>query len=49
VMLLRLADQQPANVLAVLEQLVTHHDLDAFAGCIVVVTESLVRVRRPEP
>ena len=48
VVLLRLADQQPANVLAVIERLVTHHDLDDFAGCIVVVTERLIRIRRPE-
>jgi predicted nuclease of predicted toxin-antitoxin system len=48
VLLLRLADQQPANVLAVIERLVTYHDLDDFAGCIVVVTERLVQVRRPE-
>ncbi len=48
VVLLRLADQQPATVLAVVDRLLTHHELDDFAGCIVVVTERLVRVRRPE-
>ena len=46
--LLRLADQRPANLLAVIERLVTYHDLDDFSGCIVVVTERLVRGRRPE-
>jgi predicted nuclease of predicted toxin-antitoxin system len=48
VVLLRLADQQPASVLAVIDRLLTYHRLDEFAGCIVVVTERLVRVRRPE-
>ena len=48
VLLLRLADQQPANVVLVLTQLATSHDLDSFAGCVVVVSERLVRVRRPD-
>ena len=46
--LLRLADQQHANVVLVLTQLATIHDLDSFAGCVVVVSERLVRVRRPD-
>jgi len=25
-----------------------NHDLDELAGCIVVVTETLVRIRRPD-
>lgn len=48
VILLRLRDQQPVNVVSVLEGLAKNHDLDALAGCVVVVTEALVRIRGPE-
>jgi hypothetical protein len=48
VTLLRLADQPPTNVLEVHERLLTHDDLDDLLGCVIVVTERLVRVRRPE-
>jgi len=48
VILLRLRDQQPANVVALLQDLADNHDLDDLAGCIVVVTEGLVRIRRPD-
>lgn len=48
VILLRLRDQQPANVVAVLRDLAQNHDLDDLAGCIVVVAEGLVRIRRPD-
>lgn len=48
VILLRLRDQQPANVVSVVHRLLDNHDLDELAGCIVVVTEALVRIRRPD-
>jgi predicted nuclease of predicted toxin-antitoxin system len=48
VILLRLRDQQPRNVVAVLQRLAEHHNLDELAGCVVVVTEKLVRIRWPE-
>jgi hypothetical protein len=47
-MLLRLADQPPTNVLEVQERLLTHDDLDDLLGCVIVVTERLVWVRRSE-
>ncbi|MGH9266976.1 MAG: hypothetical protein ACRD0D_02245, partial [Acidimicrobiales bacterium] len=46
--LLRLRDQQPDNVVAVLQRLATNHNLDELVGCVVVVTEGLVRIRWPE-
>jgi len=48
VILLRLHDQQPDNVVSVLQGMAENHDLNEFAGCIVVVTEGLIRVRSPE-
>jgi predicted nuclease of predicted toxin-antitoxin system len=48
VILLRLRDQQPGNVVSVLQRLAEHHKLDELAGCVVVVTEKLVRIRWPE-
>ena len=48
VILLRLHDQQPANVISVLQRLAEHHSLDDLAGCVVVVTEDLIRIRRPD-
>ena len=48
VILLRLRDQQPDNVVSVLRGLAENHDLNELAGCTVVVTERLVRIRRPE-
>lgn len=48
VILLRVRDQQPANVVALLQDLADNHDLDDLAGCIVVVAEGLVRIRRPD-
>lgn len=50
VILLRLRDQQPAIVVAVLQAdqgLAEHHNLDDIAGCVVVVTEQLIRIRWP--
>lgn len=48
VILLRLRDQQPDNVVSVLQSLAENHDLDEVASCVVVVTEGLIRIRRPE-
>ncbi|MGH6999428.1 MAG: DUF5615 family PIN-like protein, partial [Phenylobacterium sp.] len=48
VILLRLRDQQPDNVVSVLPGLARNHSLDELAGCVVVVTEGLVRIRWPE-
>ncbi len=48
VILLRLRDQQPDNVVSVVQGLATNHNLDELAGCVVVVTEGLVRIRWPE-
>ena len=48
VIILRLRDQQPANLVSVVQRLLENHDLDELAGCIVVVTETLVRIRRPD-
>jgi predicted nuclease of predicted toxin-antitoxin system len=45
VILLRLNDQQPDNVVSVLQRLARHHDIDALAGSVVVVTEKLIRIR----
>lgn len=46
--LLRLRDQQPDKVISVLQRLAENHNLDELAGCRVVVTESLIRIRWPE-
>jgi predicted nuclease of predicted toxin-antitoxin system len=48
VILLRLRDQQPGNVVSVLQGLAKNHDLNELAGCVVVVTEGLIRIRWPE-
>lgn len=48
VILLRLRDQQPDNVVSVLRGLAENHDLDELAGCLVVLTEGLIRIRWPE-
>jgi predicted nuclease of predicted toxin-antitoxin system len=48
VILLRLRDQQPDNVVSVLQRLAENHDLDELAGCVVVVTEALIRIRWPD-
>ncbi|MGQ0773636.1 MAG: DUF5615 family PIN-like protein [Pseudonocardiales bacterium] len=47
VIVLRLDDQQPDTVLDVMERLVIDHDLDRLKGCLIVVTEDRVRIRRP--
>ncbi len=48
VILLRLRDQQPDSVVSVLQALAENHDLNELAGCVVVVTEGLIRIRCPE-
>jgi len=48
-LILRLRDQRPAQVEATLRALVSTHDLDALAGCTIVVQTSLVRIRWPKP
>lgn len=48
VILLRLGDQEPNNVVAVLRHLAQNHDLDDLIGCVVVVTERLIRIRWPD-
>lgn len=45
VVLLRLTDQQPDVVLDVLRRFLATHDLDALAGCLVVVDDHRVRIR----
>ena len=47
IVVLRPIDQRPATIIATLERLVIHHDLEALAGCIVVVQRDMLRVRRP--
>ena len=49
IIVLRPPEQSAAAVVASARQLLEHHDLEQFTGCIVVVVEHLVRVRRPEP
>lgn len=43
----RLRDQQPDNVVSVLRALAQNHDLDELVGCVVVVTGALIRNRWP--
>jgi predicted nuclease of predicted toxin-antitoxin system len=45
IVLLRLIDQRPAAVVDVLRRFVMDHDLDALTGHLVVVTDTLVRLR----
>jgi hypothetical protein len=47
VIALRLSDQQPAAVVDVLRRLVAEIDLDTLVGCLAVVSESRMRIRRP--
>jgi predicted nuclease of predicted toxin-antitoxin system len=46
VILLRLPDQRPAMVADVLGRFLADHDLDALAGHLVIVTDTVVRWRR---
>ena len=47
IVVLRLQSHTGSSVLSTLASLTTHHDLDEFRGCIVIVRGHLVRVRRP--
>jgi predicted nuclease of predicted toxin-antitoxin system len=47
ILVLRLPDQSPAQVEAVLVSFLEQHNLDDMLGCIVVIEPSAVRVRRP--
>jgi len=47
IVVLRLHDQSAPRVVAVLQRLVEAFDLAAFAGCIAIVEEERVRIRRP--
>ena len=47
VIALRLTDQQPAAVIDVLRRFLADYDLDNLVGCLAVVSDSRVRVRRP--
>lgn len=44
VLVLRLADQRPRTVLAVVQGVLAEHDIDTFAGRLVVVNERVVTV-----
>jgi predicted nuclease of predicted toxin-antitoxin system len=46
VVLLRLADQRPEAVADVLRRFLADYDLDALSGHLVVVTDTVVRLRR---
>ena len=46
VVVLRLADQRPDMVAAVLRRFLADYDLDALSGHLIVVTDTLVRLRR---
>ena len=46
---LRPDDQRPTTVTDLVTSLVEHHDVEALAGCIVVVQRNVLRIRRPEP
>ena len=47
VVALRLTDQRPAVVVDVLRRFLADYDLDSPAGCLAVVSDMRVRVRRP--
>jgi hypothetical protein len=46
VVVLRLADQRPDVVADVLRRFLADYDLDTLSGHLIVVTDSLVRLRR---
>jgi len=47
IVVLRPDSQAVSSVLSTVSSLTTHHDLEQFRGCIVIVRGHLVRVRRP--
>ncbi len=48
IIVLRPDDQRVPSVVAMVETLVDHHDIEGHAGCITVVQRNVLRVRRPE-
>ncbi len=46
IVLLRLADQRPSAVVDVLDRFLGDYELDSLAGHLVVVTDTVVRLRR---
>ena len=47
IIVMRPADQRVPTVVAMVETLVGHHEIDGLAGCITVVQRNVLRVRRP--
>lgn len=47
IIVLRPDDQRLPTVVAMVEMIVDHHDVDELAGCITVVQRNVLRVRRP--
>lgn len=47
IIVLRPDDQRVPTVVAMVEMIVDHHDVDELAGCITVVQRDVLRVRRP--
>jgi hypothetical protein len=48
IIVLRPEDQKVPSVVAMVETLLDHHELENLAGCIAVIQRNVVRVRRPE-
>lgn len=48
-LVVRVPDQRPAIVAAVVRALLSEHDLDALRRCVVIAEPRRVRIRRPEP
>jgi predicted nuclease of predicted toxin-antitoxin system len=49
IIVMRPDDQRVPTVVAMVEMLVSHHDLGDLVGCITVVQRNVLRVRRPDP
>jgi len=49
IIVMRPDDQRVPTVVATVETLVDHHDIEGLAGCITVVQRNVLRVRRPDP
>ena len=47
IIVMRPDDQRVPTVVAMVEMIVDHHDVDELAGCITVVQRNVLRVRRP--
>jgi predicted nuclease of predicted toxin-antitoxin system len=46
IVVLRIADQRPANTLGVLRRFLANHELNDLAGALTVVSDDRVRIRR---